>query len=163
MLLETPEALADPAFLEETPQVIANGISHKSVCHPLPPFWIHLTILLQPFISDNCVLAAGKFLLSDKITKGFETTKNVLEALAVAIKAPASGSSDTKRLALVVVRTVSREHSEVYNPSCYHCCLLPYVKDSNHHITADATTPLLPRARRLLLRPRHGDTRQAFR
>ncbi|TGZ81351.1 ARM repeat-containing protein [Ascodesmis nigricans] len=96
VLLETPEALAESPFLEETPQIIAAGIAHKT-----------------PFVSDNCVLAAGKYLLSETLTKSFESTKTVLEALASATKSPASGSTDTKRLSLVVIRTVSREHSEL--------------------------------------------------
>lgn len=60
------------------------------------------------------VLAAGKFLISDEVqNKKYEVTKMILEAIAGAIKAPASGSVDTKRLALVVVRTTSRVHFEV--------------------------------------------------
>jgi hypothetical protein len=68
---------------------------------------------IQPYVSDNCTLAAGKYLLSDSTSKGFETVKGILEALATAIKGPASNSTDTKRLALVVVRTVARKHEEV--------------------------------------------------
>lgn len=60
------------------------------------------------------MLAAGKYLLSQDIGKNFETTKGLLEALAGAIRGPISGSMDTKRLALVVVRTVSRLHFEVW-------------------------------------------------
>lgn len=60
------------------------------------------------------VLAAGKFLISEETqNKKFEVVKVILEAIAGAIKAPASGSVDTKRLALVVVRTISRVHFEV--------------------------------------------------
>ena len=60
------------------------------------------------------VLAAGKFLISEEVqNKKFEIVKVILEAVAGAIKAPTSGSVDTKRLALVVVRTISRVHFEV--------------------------------------------------
>lgn len=52
-------------------------------------------------------------MLSDHISKSFETAKGILESLSNAIKAPASGSTDTKRLALVVIRTISRLHYEV--------------------------------------------------
>lgn len=69
---------------------------------------------LQPFVSDNMVLAAGKYLISEAVpNKNFEVVKTILEAISSAIKAPVSGSVDTKRLALVVVRTISRVHFEV--------------------------------------------------
>jgi hypothetical protein len=64
-------------------------------------------------VSDNCTLAAGKYLLSEHTTRSFETDKSILEALAQAIKGPVSASVDTKRLALVVVRTLARTHEEV--------------------------------------------------
>ena len=64
------------------------------------------------------VLAAGKFLISEEVqNKKFEVVKTILEAITGAIKAPVSGSVDTKRLALVVVRTLSRVHFEVNPPS----------------------------------------------
>jgi len=60
------------------------------------------------------VLAAGKYLISEEIpNKNFEIVKTILESISSAIKAPVSGSVDTKRLALVVVRTISRMHFEV--------------------------------------------------
>ena len=69
---------------------------------------------IQPFVSGNCVLAAGKYLISEEMGgKGFEVVKVILEAVAGAIRGPGSGSVDTRRLALVVVRTVSRLHFEV--------------------------------------------------
>jgi len=98
VLLEAPETLAT-TFPEETPGVIAGGIGHKT-----------------PLVSDNCVLAAGKYLISDAISKNFEQVKRVLEALAQAIKQPNSGSNDTKRLALVVVRTVARVNFDLIRP-----------------------------------------------
>ena len=69
---------------------------------------------LQPFVSDNMVLAAGKYLISEEIpNKSFEVLKTILESISSAVKTPVSGSVDTKRLALVVVRTISRMHFEV--------------------------------------------------
>ncbi|KAI5776643.1 armadillo-type protein [Geopyxis carbonaria] len=99
ILLESAEALQDPTFVDITPHIISQGISHKT-----------------PFVSDNCVLAAGKYLMSEKISKGFETVKGIFESLTQAIKTPASGSSDTKRLALVVIRTTGRQHPELIRP-----------------------------------------------
>ncbi|KAI5807467.1 armadillo-type protein [Peziza echinospora] len=98
-LVESPKSLVE-LFAEETPNYIAQGIKHKS-----------------PFVSDNSVLAAGKYLISEDIpNKNFEVVKVIVEAIAGAIKAPVSGSVDTKRLALVVVRTVSRMHFELIRP-----------------------------------------------
>ena len=76
----------------------------------------------QPFVSDNCTLAAGKYLLSEHTSKNFETTKGIIEALAQAIKGPASSSMDTKRLALVVTRTLGRMHEDVGGRSALGGC-----------------------------------------
>ncbi|KAI9787596.1 MAG: translational activator of GCN4 [Geoglossum umbratile] len=97
ILLESPESLAEPPFVEETAAVICQGVGHK-----------------DPFISDNCVLAAGKYLLTESGLKSFEMTKPIFEALALAIQ-PGT-PIDTRRLALVVVRTVSRLHVEIVKP-----------------------------------------------
>ncbi|KAL7269761.1 translational activator of GCN4 [Rhizina undulata] len=99
VLLESPEALQVSTFSEETPSIISQGIGHKT-----------------PFVSDNSVLAVGKYLLSDATNKNYETVKGLLESLTQAIKAPVSGSTDTKRLALVVIRTVSRVHFDLVRP-----------------------------------------------
>ncbi|KAJ9659689.1 translational activator of GCN4 [Coniosporium apollinis] len=100
-LLEAPDALTGP-FAEETPAIISQGISDS-----------------QPFVSDNCVLAAGKYLLMKSANKSFETTKAIFEALASVIQP--GNAVDTRRLALVVVRTVSRSHNELVRP---HLALL---------------------------------------
>src|ERR1700753_1441603 len=73
----------------------------------------------QPFISDNCVLAAGKYLLTESSNKSFDTIKPLFEALAPVIQ-PGS-PTDTRRLALVVIRTVSRENNDIVRP---HLALL---------------------------------------
>lgn len=62
-------------------------------------------------------MAAGKYLLSEHTSKNFETVKSILEALTQAVKGPVSSSVDTKRLALVVIRTLSRTHEEVKFPT----------------------------------------------
>ena len=70
--------------------------------------------ILQSAISDNSVLAAGKFLLIEAAAKPFDLTKSVVEALASVI-AP-ENLPDTRRLALVVVRTISRAHPDLIRP-----------------------------------------------
>ncbi|KAF1848328.1 translational activator [Cucurbitaria berberidis CBS 394.84] len=96
ILLDAPEALAE-SFADETVSVICQGIAHS-----------------QPFISDNAVLAAGKYLLGDKTTMAFDHTKPIFEALAPVIEP--GHPVDTRRLALVVLRTVAREHNELVRP-----------------------------------------------
>lgn len=125
VLLESPETLLEGSFSDDTPALISQGISHRTVrpspprFPPLtspPPIYILTLFPPQPFVSDNCVLAAGKYLLSKHTSKSYETVKTLLEALTQAIKAPPSGSIDSKRLALVVLRTVSRTHFDVSPP-----------------------------------------------
>lgn len=97
VLLDAPKVLNEGQFAAVTPSIIVQGIQNRSA-----------------FISDNCVLAAGKWLLSDSSDSSFDTIKPVVNALAEVI--PPGGAIDTRRLALVVVRTVSREHQDKIRP-----------------------------------------------
>lgn len=72
-----------------------------------------LTCLVQPFIADNFILATGKYLLSEH-PKSYEDTKEIFETLANII--PPGGPTDSRRLALVLVRTISRVHSDMTRP-----------------------------------------------
>ncbi|KAL8894728.1 MAG: hypothetical protein Q9192_004096, partial [Flavoplaca navasiana] len=97
VLVESPASLVQ-SHVQETVTVICNGIGNRNT-----------------FIADNSVLAAGKFLL----TSGDEKVK--VEALTPLIEALASviqpgGSVDTRRLSLVVIRTISRRHSTLIRP-----------------------------------------------
>ena len=92
VLVESPESL-EP-FGNIAPQIIVQGIGSS-----------------QPFVADNCVLAAGKHLLADSTDKSYETTTPVIDALARVIPPP--NPVDTRRLALVVIRTVSRENNDL--------------------------------------------------
>jgi hypothetical protein len=93
VLAEAPEALIDP-FEEQTRTVIAQGINSN-----------------QPFIADNSILAAGKYLLTESSDKSYAPTKPILEALAGTL--PVGKPVDARRLTLVVLRTVSREHNDL--------------------------------------------------
>jgi hypothetical protein len=97
VLVESPESLTQGAFAEITSSIIVQGIASS-----------------QPFIADNCVLAAGKYLLTESSDKSFDSTKPIFEALAQVI--PPGNAVDTRRLALVVIRTVAREHNDVVRP-----------------------------------------------
>jgi len=97
ILLDSPASLVDN-FATETPAVIAAGIASKN-----------------PFISDNAVLAAGKYLLhTASAPHAYESSKPLISALASAI-APGN-PVDTRRLALVVIRTLSRHHPLLLRP-----------------------------------------------
>jgi len=97
VLAESPDTLTTGSFADITPTIIVQGITNS-----------------QPFIADNCVLAAGKYLLTPSSEKSFEATKPLFDALASVI--PPGGPVDTRRLALVVIRTVSRDNNELVRP-----------------------------------------------
>jgi len=97
ILVESPTSLVDN-FASETRTVIGTGIASKT-----------------PFIADNAVLAAGKYLLTTATSPhAYETSKPLISALATAI-APGN-PVDTRRLALVVIRTLSRHHPLLLRP-----------------------------------------------
>jgi hypothetical protein len=83
-------------------------------------------------VADNCILATGKYLLSDA-PKSYETTKGIFEALASIIQP--GNATDSRRLALVVVRTVSRNDMEMVRP---HVALLA------QPIFASVRDPVIP-------------------
>jgi hypothetical protein len=98
ILVESPNSLV-ASFPQETPNFIASGIANKT-----------------PFIADNSILAAGKYLLQPHPDNGttYEYTKPVFHALATVI--PPGHPSDTRRLSLVVLRTVCRHNSTLVRP-----------------------------------------------
>src|SRR5215469_12993879 len=96
VLVESPESLTD-SFSDETASTICHAIKDP-----------------QPFISENAILAAGKYLLTPSSIKDFETVKPIFETIAPII-APGN-PVDVRRLALVVVRTVSRHHNDLLRP-----------------------------------------------
>ena len=66
---------------------------------------------MQLFIANNAILATGKYLLSEAAPKAFESTKPLFAALASIIGPGNPG--DSRRLALVVVRTASRRGAHI--------------------------------------------------
>ena len=96
VLLESPLSLTQD-YLNETKSALCRGITARST-----------------FIQQNCVLAAGKLLLTENVSNEATATAPVLAALADAIKP--GGDIDTRRLALVVTRTVSRRRSLTIRP-----------------------------------------------
>jgi hypothetical protein len=96
ILLESPAALTKD-FAQDLLNIICQGISSK-----------------DPFVADNFVLGAGKYLLAGGDSTSFEVGRQIFEALASVI--PPGNAVDARRLALVVVRTISRQHTEIVRP-----------------------------------------------
>ncbi|KAI0872187.1 armadillo-type protein [Hypoxylon argillaceum] len=96
VFVESAQALLDSPAGEDLPELLCQGMSNKNL-----------------FVADNTILATGKYLLSDS-NKSFETTKPIFSTLG-AIIGPGN-PSDSRRLALVVVRTVSRANMELVRP-----------------------------------------------
>ena len=96
ILAESPESLTE-SFGDETVAVICAGIKDS-----------------QTVVSENAILAAGKYFLTPSSTKDFETCKPIFEAMAPVI-APGN-PIDIRRLSLVVIRTVSRHHNDLVRP-----------------------------------------------
>ena len=97
VLCHSPSSLTE-GFAQETPVLICHGMKSK-----------------QPFISENCVLAAGKYLLTDERNlRKAEASASIVETLANVIQP--GGPTDSRRLALVVIRTVNRTHKDLISP-----------------------------------------------
>ncbi|KAI0437982.1 armadillo-type protein [Xylaria telfairii] len=96
VFVESAQTLLESPAGEDLPDLLCQGMSNKNL-----------------FVADNTILATGKYLLSDS-SKPFETTKPIFATLA-AIIGPGN-PSDSRRLALVVVRTVSRANMELVRP-----------------------------------------------
>ncbi|KAK6605177.1 translational activator gcn1 [Botrytis cinerea] len=92
VLAEAPSALTETAFANDLPEVICQGMASKN-----------------DFISENCILAAGKYLLAETANHEFETTKPIFESLAKLIQP--GNSADARRLSLVVIRTICRHQN----------------------------------------------------
>ncbi|KAL8826717.1 MAG: hypothetical protein Q9191_003625 [Dirinaria sp. TL-2023a] len=96
VLLDSPATLW-AGFASDTLAVICQGISNRST-----------------FVQENCILAAGKYLLAEEQEPNPETARVLLEALARAVSP--GNPIDTRRLSLVVIRTVSRNRRHIIQP-----------------------------------------------
>ncbi|EPE07953.1 translational activator gcn1 [Ophiostoma piceae UAMH 11346] len=96
VLLESPEILFESELAETLPAYLSHGMVNKT-----------------PFIADNFILGTGKFLLSQQ-AKTFEDTKEIFETLAKII--PPGAAADSRRLSLVLVRTLARVHPDMVRP-----------------------------------------------
>ena len=97
VLLSSPESLL-PVFQDETAACICKGMRNTNM-----------------FISDNSILAAGKYLLAENFPPGPGSTDIIVQAIAEAMQQ--GKPVDTRRLALVVVRTVCRQRESLLRGS----------------------------------------------
>ena len=114
--------LAINSFLREAP----SHIFDTGVLGDVVDFVVAACASPQPYISDNAVVALGKLLLLDgkerddnssgaSFMLGDHLRTLVCELARCAVQ-PASNSPDTRRLALVVVRTAARHRYEALKP-----------------------------------------------
>ncbi|TQV93892.1 hypothetical protein V2A60_003948 [Cordyceps javanica] len=96
VLVESPEILVHSFIAEELPDLLCQGMTAKPT-----------------FVGDNYILATGKLLLSFP-PKNFDAAKSIFERLASIIQPGCP--SDSRRLALVIIRTVSRINMELVRP-----------------------------------------------
>ncbi|KAJ4411345.1 translational activator of GCN4 [Neurospora sp. IMI 360204] len=96
VLLESPEALLESSLVDDLPELLCQGMASKNA-----------------FITENFILATGKFLLSPA-PKSFEATKPLFATISTLI--PPGQPTDSRRLALVLVRTLSRTNPDLVRP-----------------------------------------------
>ncbi|KAJ9156651.1 Translational activator GCN1 [Pleurostoma richardsiae] len=96
VLVESPQTLLDSPLAEDLPDLLCEGMRSRDT-----------------FIADNFILATGKYLLSDT-PRSFDSTKPIFETLAGIIQP--GQPTDSRRLALVIVRTLSRTNMEMVRP-----------------------------------------------
>ncbi|KAF5128258.1 eIF-2-alpha kinase activator GCN1 [Metarhizium anisopliae] len=96
VLVESPDILLQGALADELPDLLCQGMANKST-----------------FVADNLILATGKILLSSP-PKSFDSIKKIFETLAEVIQP--GKPTDSRRLALVVVRTLSRTNMDLVRP-----------------------------------------------
>ncbi|KAF4121008.1 Parkin co-regulated protein [Geosmithia morbida] len=96
VLSESADTLFNSPLAEDLPGTLCQGMLSSSV-----------------FIANNFILATGKLLLSSP-PKNFDSIKQIFNTLAGIIEP--GNATDSRRLALVVVRTVSREDTDLVRP-----------------------------------------------
>ena len=104
VLLESADVLLNDAAAADLPAQLCHGMTHKDL-----------------FIADNFVLATGKYLLSPSMqasaaaaATSYENTRAIFETLARNI--PPGAPADTRRLTLVLVRTLARVRPDMVRP-----------------------------------------------
>ncbi|RFU79541.1 translational activator gcn1 [Trichoderma arundinaceum] len=96
VLVESPGILLSSGIIDELPALLCEGMNDK-----------------RTYIADNFILATGKLLLSSP-PKSFDDIKQIFDTLAIVIQP--GNATDSRRLALVIVRTLSRKNADLVRP-----------------------------------------------
>ncbi|KAF4549025.1 eIF-2-alpha kinase activator GCN1-like protein [Elsinoe fawcettii] len=108
ILLEAPEALT-ANYADVLVNLLSQGIKHSN-----------------PQLSENFIIGSGKFFLSPTSPKDTTHVEPILAALTSVLPPTAGASVDTRRLSLVVIRTIARHnHPDLIAP--YLSVLVPPV------------------------------------
>lgn len=135
VFVESQQTLLDSPMAEDLPDILCQGMSNKNVSALSPTPLSALDTNLggsQLFVADNAILATGKYLMTES-AKSFEAIKPIFTTLA-SIIAPGN-PTDSRRLALVIVRTISRTDMDMIRP---HLALLA------PHVFASVRDPVIP-------------------
>lgn len=99
VLVESAKVLFKSPLVDDLPEVLCQGMMSKDL-----------------FVADNAILATGKYLLSEQPVKplSFEQTKPIFSTMATII-APGN-PTDSRRVALTIVRTVCRTNPDLARP-----------------------------------------------
>ncbi|ODQ48700.1 hypothetical protein PICMEDRAFT_23867, partial [Pichia membranifaciens NRRL Y-2026] len=94
------------AFLKDSAESVLNSGLFPEICE----FIISSSNSTKAYVSDNSTIAIGKVLLSLEKLEEVENSlvSDLVKQLCILMDKPNSSSSDTRRLSLVVARTISR-------------------------------------------------------
>ncbi len=95
VLKYSPSTIFDTEFAERLPATLVKGINHK-----------------EPFIADNAILAAGKFLLNGSAE--FKVERTIYEALT-SVLVPTK-PADSRRFALLLTKVLARRDLDKVKP-----------------------------------------------
>lgn len=117
------------AFLKDSPQSIVDSGLFDDTCL----FLVRASQSAIQYVSDNATIAMGKLLLGLKSISNAdayeEDTEKLIDQLCVLMDKPISKSVDTRRLSLVVIRTICRydynvtikPYLDILIPSVFAC------------------------------------------
>ena len=122
------------AFLKDSAESVLNSGLFAEICQ----FIITSSDSTRAYVSDNSTIAIGKVLLSlDKLEEVEDASiSDLVKQLCILMNKPNSNSSDTRRLSLVVTRTISRYQ--------YDTTVKPYLNFLIPSIFASVRDPIIP-------------------
>lgn len=122
------------AFLKDSAESVLNSGLFPEICE----FIISSSNSTKAYVSDNSTIAIGKVLLSLEKLEEVENSlvSDLVKQLCILMDKPNSSSSDTRRLSLVVARTISRYQ--------YDTTVKPYLSYLIPSVFACVRDPIIP-------------------